>query len=104
MQLACQCQKIKQVLKEANCSKLVQDWIAERATHRNNGNNGSNKQPIVNSLAIGAAPQLSNSNSMTARMAQIAQPRAQLAAPSVRIFSATTTNAGTPRLSTKEID
>ena len=107
MQLACRCQRIEQALKEANRSKLVQDRIAERnANRRNNGNNGSNRQPIVSSSAIGAAPQTSNSNSTSTRMARISQPRAQLAAPPVRTPSTTTTttSSAAPRLSTEEMD
>ena len=102
VQLACQCQRIEQALKEANCSKMVQDRIAERATRRNNGNNGSNRQPIVNSPA--AAPSAANSNSTSTRMAQISQSCAQLAAPPVRTPSTTTTNSATPQLSTEEMD
>ena len=107
MQLACQCQRIEQALKEANCSKMVQDRIAERATRRNNGNNGSNRQPIVNSPA--AAPASANSNSTSTRMARISQPRAQLAAPPIAPVRSTTTNTmtnspATPRLSTEEMD
>ena len=92
VQLARCCQRIEQALKEANRSKLVQDWIAEQnATRRNNENNGSNRQPIVNSPA--AAPAPANSNSMSTQMAQISQPRAQLAAPPVQVTNPTTNSA-----------
>ena len=99
VQLARRCQRIEQVLKELNRSKLVQDRIAKRATRRNNGYNG--KQAIVNPPATSAAPPASP-NSTTSRMGQISQPRAQLAAP-----SNTNTNSATlatPRLTSEEMD
>ena len=80
MQLACRCQRIEQALKEANCSKLVQDWIAEQTAKRtNNGYNESSRQPIVNS-SVNAAPVPANSNS-TSRMARISQPCVQMSIP-----------------------
>ena len=57
----------------------MHDRIAERATRRNNGYNGSSRQAIVNPPAAGAAPS-ANSN-LTLRMAQISQPRAQTSIP-----------------------
>ena len=104
MQLARRYQQIEQALKEANRSKLVQDRIAKQSA--NQRNNGSNRQPIVNSPAISAASP-ANLNATTSRMARISQPQAQLAAPSlVRTTSTTTmtTNSATSRLTTKEID
>ena len=105
VQLACQCRRIEQALKEANCSKVVQDRIAERnATRRNNGNNAT-RQPIVNSpAALHAAPVPANSNLTSTRIAQILQPWAQLAALPVRATNPANTNSATSRLTTKETD
>ena len=95
VQLACQCQKIEQALKEANCSKLVQDRIAEQnATRRNN----ESTRTIVNTLASAAQP--ANSNLTTLRMACISQPRAQLAAPS----NTNTSTVATPQLTEDEME
>ena len=99
LQLAKRCQKIEQGLKKIDCSQIVQDWIAERATRRNNGYN--RKQAIVNPPATSAAPP-ANLNLTTLHMACILQPRAQLVAP-----SNTNTNPptiATPQLTSKEMD
>ena len=82
LQLAKRCQRIKQELKKMDQSQLMQDQIAKQsATRKNNGNNGSNRQCIVNSLIISAALQTSNSNATSMRISQISQLHAQLAAP-----------------------
>ena len=101
VQLARRCQRIEQALKEANCSKLVQDWIVKRATHKNNGYN--RKQAIVNPPAGTSAAPPANPNSTTLRMGQISQPRAQLAA-SFPVRSTSTFTVATPRLTEDEME
>ena len=103
MQLARQCQKIEQALKEANCSKLVQDWITEQTAKRTNNGYSNGKQTIVNppvtSAALPANPSLT-----TSRKSQISQLWAQLVALSSVRSTTTTTSSATPWLTTEEKD
>ena len=101
VQLARRCQRIKQALKEANCSKLVQDRIAEQNAARKN--NGPTRQPIVNTSTSAALP--ANFNP-TSHMARISQPCAQLAAPSTTNTNTNTNppTTATPQLTSEEMD